>query len=100
MQSWNSITGKGCFYLDLDESPPPNSQDEDGVVHCHHYRLRLPSPTNVWIEVGVTKPGNPATDTLLFVFHTDETEEPTEMIAYTQHRIGEVGDRLCIVDIL
>ena len=89
LQSWNSITGKGCFYLDLDEATP-SSQEEDGVIRCHHYRLKLPSPTNVWIEVGVVKPGIPATDVLLFVFHTDENEDPTDLITYTQHKVGEV----------
>ena len=91
LQSWNSISGKGCFYLDLDDSPPAGSEEDEGVIRCHHYRLKLPSPTNVWIEVGVAKPGNPATDTLLFVFRTDDSEEPTDLITYTQHRVGEVS---------
>lgn len=74
----------------MDEEPPPNQGDEEGVVRCHHYHLKLPSPTNVWIEVGAAKHGNQAMDTLLFVFHTDETEKPTDLIAYTEHRVGEV----------
>ena len=68
---------------------------EVGVVKCHHYRLVLPTATNVWIEVGVASPGNQATDVLLFVFRTDSSDEPTDFIAYTQHRVNEVN--CCII---
>ncbi len=73
--------------------PPPNLGDEEGIVRCHHYHLKLLSPTNVWIEMSVAKHGNPNIDTLLFVFHTDDTEKPTDLIAYTQHKVEEV--RMC-----
>ena len=61
-------------------------------MHCHQYRLSLPSPTNVWIEMGVAEPGLQATDVLLFVFHTDKDDEPTELVTYTQHKVGEVSE--------
>ena len=82
-QTWNSITGKGCCYLDTEGQ-------EEGVMKCHHYRLNLPAPTQVWIEVGVASPGIPATDILLFVFHTDDDEKPTQLITCTQHKIEQV----------
>ena len=85
-QSWNSITGKGCFYLDQDDE----TDEEEGMVRCHHYRLKVPSPTNVWIEMGVAKPGIQATDVLLFVFRTNENEEPEELVTYTQHKVEQV----------
>ena len=84
-QLWNSITGKGCIYLDVEEG------EEAGTVSCHHYRLNLPSATHIWIEVGVAHPDCLATDILLFVFHTDENEEPTNLITYTQHRNDQVS---------
>ncbi len=64
---------------------------DEGTIKCHQYRLNLTAPTHVWIEVGVVSPGCPATDVLLFVFHCDENEEPTQLITYTQHRMGQVG---------
>ena len=64
---------------------------EEAITTCHQYRLNLPSPTHIWIEVGVENPGCLATDVLLFVFHTDEAEEPTTLITYTQHKINKVN---------
>ena len=43
--------------------------------------------------MGVALPGRQATDVLLFVFHTDEDDEPTELVTYTQHKVGEVSER-------
>ena len=55
--------------------------------------------------MGVVKPGISATDVLLFVFHTDENEDPTDLITYTQHKVGEVmrdyssiDDKLVVYD--
>lgn len=92
LQVWNNITGKGCFYLDIDGED--QSGKEGGVIRCHQYRLTLPSPTNVWIEMGVAVPGCQATDVLLFVFHTDKDDEPTELVTYTQHKVGEVIEKI------
>ncbi len=64
---------------------------DDSTIKCHQYRLNLTAPTHVWIEVGMASPGRPATDVLLFVFHCDENEEPTNLITYTQHRVDQVG---------
>ena len=72
-------------------------QEEGVVTRCHQYRLSLPSPTNVWIEIGVAKPGIQATDVLLFVFHTDKDDEPTELVTYTQHKVGEVSACVCCI---
>ena len=91
MQAWNNITGKGCFYLEVDGEGAGQSTEEGGVIRCHQYRLSLPSPTNVWIEMGVAEPGLQATDVLLFVFHTDKDDEPTELVTYTQHKVGQVS---------
>ena len=90
LQAWNNITGKGCFYLEVEEGEGSSPQEVGAVIHCHQYRLSLPSPTNVWIEMGVARPGIQATDVLLFVFHTDKDDEPTELVTYTQHKVGEV----------
>lgn len=46
--------------------------------------------------MGVAKPGIPATDILLFVFHTDENEDPTDLITFTQHKVGEVMNQFSI----
>ena len=36
-------------------------------------------------------PGNLATDTLMFVFNTDEEERLTTVVGYTQHKLGQVA---------
>ena len=41
--------------------------------------------------MGVGEPGVQATDVLLFVFHTDKDDEPTKLVTYTQHKVGEVS---------
>ena len=70
-------------------------------MKAHHYHLTLPSPTHVWIEVGVAPPGIPATDILMFVFNTDEDEKLTSLVSYTQHRLDQVITYvhiICIID--
>ncbi len=75
----------------MEEGEGSSPQEVGMVIRCHQYRLSLPSPTNVWIEMGVARPGIQATDVLLFVFHTDQDDEPTELVTYTQHKVGEVS---------
>ena len=79
----------------MEEGEGTSPQEVGVVIRCHQYRLSLPSPTNVWIEMGVARPGIQATDVLLFVFHTDKDDEPTELVTYTQHKVGEVR-RECV----
>lgn len=86
LQSWNSISGKGCLYLE-----PSDESCEDHMLKCHHYHLKLPAPTNVWVQVGVAAPGIPQTDVLLFVFRMDSDEKITEVITYTQHKVDNVS---------
>ena len=42
-QQWNSISGKGCFFLDV----PDRS---DSLISYHHYALTLPERSSVWME--------------------------------------------------
>ena len=42
-QQWNSISGKGCFFLDVPDRSDP-------VISCHHFALTLPERSSVWME--------------------------------------------------
>ena len=46
----------------------------------------LPSPP----LSSLPTPGNPNTDMLLFLFHVDGEERPTQLITHTQYQYGEV----------
>ena len=85
LQTWNSIFGKGCLYLDASDEGRGHP-----LIRAHHYHLTLPSPTHVWVEVGVAPPGNPATDIQVFVFQTDGDEKLTDLVTYTQHKMDQV----------
>ena len=67
---------------------------EDGntsvQIKAHQFHLVLSSPSYVWIEVGVTSPGNPATDVQLFVFGMDKDEKLRDVVAHTRHKIEQV----------
>ena len=104
-QDWNSIQGKGCFYL-----LPSSSDDDDGslLIQSHQYALTLSSPSHIWVEMSPSPPGtgleqslslpflsplslcsgDPLTDTGLYIFHMNKQEEPTELITFTQHFIN------------
>ncbi len=86
LQSWNSITGKGCFYLELD-----TEEEEENETRSHRYHLTLPAATNVWVEMGVASPGLQAADVLMLVFQMNAQEEVTEIITYTQHKVEDVS---------
>ena len=75
--------------MDTDDEAP--EVEDETIIKCHHYRLKLPAATNVWIEVGVDSPGIRETDVLLFVFRTDENEDATDIITYTQHKVNDVS---------
>ena len=60
------------------------------MLKCHHYHLKLPAPTNVWVEVGVASSGVQAMDVLLFFFRMDADEHVKEVITYTQHKVNNV----------
>ena len=85
LQSWNHITGKGCFYYEFGET------EEESEVKSHRYHLVVPAPTNVWVEMGVANPGIEEADVLLLIFQTNEEEQATNIITYTQHKVGNVS---------
>ena len=68
------------------------AEETQSIIKSQRYHLKLPAPTNVWVEVGVARPGLPGTDVLLFVFRTNENEEITDIITYTQHKINDVSE--------
>lgn len=73
-----------------------SSEETEGMIKCHHYHLKLPAPSNVWVEVGVASPGIEETDVLLFVFRTNKDEDVTEFITYTQHKVENVNVHMYI----
>ena len=60
-------------------------------MKSHRYHLVLPAPTNVWVEIGVASPGVEQADVLLLIFRTNEEEEITDIVTYTQHIVGDVS---------
>ena len=99
-QDWYSISGKGCFYFDLEQEYPSSCGHEGRLIKCHHYYLTLPVSTSVWVEAEVASPGVQVTDVLLFVCQVNDQEEATDVITYTQHKIGTVrmyNTSMCIM---
>ena len=89
LQAWNSIAGKGCFYLDFSDDSV--KEEAQSIIKSQRYHLKLPAPTNVWVEMGVARPGPQEADVLLFAFRTNEDEEATDLITYTQHKVDDVS---------
>lgn len=69
----------------------PDGEEEECKIKSHRYHLVLPAPTNVWVEMGVASPGIEEADVLLLIFRTNEEEEVTDIITYTQHKVGDVS---------
>ena len=68
-----------------------DDEQEEIKTKSHRYHLTLPTPTNVWVEMGVAIPGAREADALLLVFRMNEEEEVTENITYTQHKVDDVS---------
>jgi Ca2+-binding EF-hand superfamily protein len=78
LEKWHVMAGKGCFYID----------DSDGGINSHQYILKLPSKTQVWIEMKATPPGNPHIDMSLYIYHMDEKERPNGLVTFIQHKLA------------
>lgn len=56
LQSWYTISGKGCFYIKKMEG----SHISDELTYClvsQQYGLHLPQPSCVYVEIQVVPPG-------------------------------------------
>ena len=56
IQSWYTISGKGCFYIKKIKDSHISDEQDYNIV-CQQYGLSLPQATCVFIEIQVVEPG-------------------------------------------
>ncbi|XP_065906112.1 EF-hand calcium-binding domain-containing protein 7-like isoform X2 [Dysidea avara] len=89
LESWYTISGKGCFYIKRLEGSHISDELSYHIV-SQQYGLHLPQPSCVFVEIQVVPPGDELFDVALFLFKSDSTNETaTDFITFTEHQIDK-----------